>query len=114
MIPGSAAFDEILEALKPELTAQRFALVEAREHPEAFGSRYATFSDGSRFLRLVWAGKERWFVLEGDASPEYRSPSGEPVWIDLTLQRFDPARADVKWVSEVVEDVTAAFRQFSR
>lgn len=114
MISGGAAFDQILDALSPDLVAGGFELVEAREHPESLGSRYATFSDGRRFVRLTWDGKEQWFVLEGDDEPEYRPESGHLVWLDLTLQRFDPWQADSKWVAEVIEDVTEAFRQFSR
>jgi hypothetical protein len=62
-------------------------------------------------LRLTWDGKERWFVLEADPAPD-RNPGGRPVWIDLTLQRYDPRQADAKWVSEVAEDVRAAFLDF--
>jgi hypothetical protein len=96
MILRSAAFDPILDALQPELAAGGFELVEARGHPEAFGSRYATFGDGARLVRLVWDGKERWFVLEGDDASHYRLSSGGPVWVDLTLQRFEPREADAR------------------
>ena len=113
MISGSATFDQILAALRPGLEAGRFTLLEAHAYPEAFGSRHATFTDGRRFLRLVWDGKEQWFVLEGDAEPEFRPASGAPVWIDLALQRFDPTQADSNQAAEVLAHVTAAFAEFA-
>ena len=113
MISGSAAFEQIIDALQPKLSAQGFTLRVAREHAQTFGSRYMTFSDGTRFIRLVWDGREEWFVLEGDDAPHDRPSSGAPVWVNLTLQHFKLGEADARWVAEVVENVTGAFRQFS-
>ena len=112
MISGTAAFDQVLAAFERDRTEHGFVLVEAREHPESFGSRYAVFSDGHRMVRLIWDGKESWFVLEADPEP-HRNPGGKPAWIDLTLQRYDERRADATWVSEVAEDVRAAFLDFA-
>jgi hypothetical protein len=61
-ISPTDAFDEIINALEPQLAAGRFVLVEQKEHPEAFGGRYATFSDGVKYVRLTWDGREQWFV----------------------------------------------------
>ena len=114
MITGSQAFHQILDALVPALVGQNFELFEAGNDPHAFGSQFASFSDGSRFVRLTWHGKGHFFVLEGDNSPEWRPPSGQPVWLDLTLQRFNPTEANQKWVSEIIEDVTKAFHEFCK
>ena len=62
-------------------------------------------------IRLTYDGKNHWFVLEGDPEPQ-RNATGQPVWLDLTLQRYDPSLADAKWVAEVTEDVRAAFLNF--
>jgi hypothetical protein len=112
MIPGTAAFDQIVESLGADLTSAGFTLLEARENFPSFGSRSATFSDGTRFVRLSWDATEAWFVLEGDSEPQYRPSSGEPVWLDLTLQRFDPAQADAKWLAEVTADLSQALGSF--
>jgi hypothetical protein len=105
MILGEVAFDRILEAIQPVLLAHRLHLIEQETHPEAFGSRHIIYGDESLHVRLVWDGKERWFVLEVDESP---GRTKWPGWIDLTLQRFDPQQATSKWVDEVIEDVRAA------
>lgn len=109
MISGSSAFDEVLAAIRPTLDAHGLAPVEAREHPEAFGSRYAVFGDGRRAVRLVWDGKEQWFLLEGEPR---LGEAPVPMWLDLTLQRFDPRRADARWVAEIIEDVRSALDEF--
>jgi hypothetical protein len=105
MISGSSAFDEVLAAIRPTLDAHGFAPVEAREHGEAFGSRYAVFGDGRRMVRLVWDGHDQLFVLE--AEPRVGA-APVPMWLDLTLQRFDPQQADGRWVAEIIEDVRDA------
>jgi hypothetical protein len=105
MISGEVAFDRVLEAIQPVFLAHGLHLIEEERHPEAFGSRHTTYGDESLHVRLVWDGKEQWFVLEVDESP---GRTAWPGWIDLTLQRFDPQQATSKWVDEVIEDVRAA------
>ena len=112
MISGKAAFDKVLAAFEGDLRQHGFVVVEASEHPESFGSRAAIFSDGQRIVRLTWDGKEHWFVLEADPNPRL-NVGGKPVWIDLTLQRYDEGQADATRVSEVAEDVRAAFLEFA-
>jgi hypothetical protein len=51
-------------------------------------------------------------VLEGDSEP-HLAPRGQPIWIDLTLQRYDPLLADDLWLAEVCEDVRSAFLDFA-
>src|SRR5690349_5789004 len=111
--PGDA-FDQIAKALEPELAARRFVLVEQENYPEAFGSRYATFTSAVKHVCLTWDGREQWFVLEGVVSADEPPPLSQPVWIDLTLQRFEPVKGDEKWVGELIEDITAAFKSFAK
>jgi hypothetical protein len=47
--------------------------------------------------------------LECDRLPDEAGPGP---WIDLTLQRYDPARGDERWVAELREDIQAAARGF--
>lgn len=112
MISESVAFDQILAHLRPALAARAFELLDVRETPEPLESRSAIFSDGRRLVRLTWDGRERFFVLEGDAEPHLNG-TGQPAWLDLTLQLFDPRRADETWVDEVARDVVEAFEEFA-
>jgi hypothetical protein len=109
MILGEVAFDQVLEAIRPVLNEHRLRAIDKEAHPEAFGSRFATYGDTARHVRLVWDGKERWFVLEVDEAP---GKTEWPAWVDLTLQRFDPAHATPKWVDEVIADVRAALVEY--
>jgi hypothetical protein len=106
---GSAAFDRVLAAVLPLYTEHGLRLVDARDDPQAFGSRYVTFGDASRHLRLTWDGKEKWFTLEVDEEPGKTKWEG---WIDLTLQRFDPAEATDRWIEEIIEDVRGALTDY--
>jgi hypothetical protein len=112
MISRTAAFDRVLAAILPDLTERGFELLDAKEHPEGLGRRYAVFGDGRRVVRLTWEGGEGFFVLEGDADPR-PGPRGQPIWVDLTLQRYYPLLADDLWVAEVSEDVRSAFLDFA-
>ena len=113
-VSASAAFDQILKALEPHLTKGQFLLVEEKAQPEGSDSRFATFSDGTSYVRLSLNGKGQYFVLEGDLWPDRSPPSGDPVWVDFTLQQFDPVKGDEKWVAELIEDIIAAFKAFAQ
>jgi hypothetical protein len=85
--------DRIFEAVAHVLSALGYLGVEDVRHAEAFGSRYAVFSKGgSRSLRLVWDGKEEWFLLQ-------QSEAGN--WQDLADGRIGP-RIDPSKVVEAL------------
>jgi hypothetical protein len=81
----------VLEAVARGFKTLGYRCVEDVRHPEAFGSRYAVFSKkSSRSLRLVWDGKEEWFLLQ-------QSSAGN--WHDLAEERTG-SRIDLPRVIE--------------
>ena len=64
MISTDTAFERITETIEPPLTQSGFSQVEEKNYPESFGNRHITFGNGKEFIRLVWDGKEQWFVVE--------------------------------------------------
>lgn len=102
-------FDELDRGLGQLLQAAGLVRGETASHPEAFGSRYSVYVGPHFSLRLTWDGKEGWFVLECDRLPGAASPGP---WVDLSLQRYDPARGDERRVAELREDIHAAARSF--
>ncbi len=105
MISAETAFEQILEAIEHPLTQSGFSKVEARSHPEAFGSRYTTFGDGREFIRLLRDGKEQWFVLESIPASSDTFESG---WADILLQFFRPRQDGAGEVAEIAQDMKAA------
>lgn len=103
MISTDIAFERILQSIKPVLIKNGFAEVERKGHPQVFGSCYITFKDNKEFIRLVWDGKEKWFVLEC-ASIE----SLTPAWLDILLQYFKPNVDDADVVEEIAQDLKSA------
>jgi hypothetical protein len=105
MISANEAFERIAEAIEPPLAQRGFSTVEEKSHPESFDSRYTTFGNGTEFIRLVWDGKEEWFVLESIPASSATFTSG---WTDILLQRFKPKRDDSEVVEEIAQDMKAA------
>jgi len=109
MISVGEAFLRVEAALQPLLDTGEFPHVASRQDTDAFGSRFAVYESDRSGLRLTWDGKEPFFVLESDRLPN-ETTAGP--WIDLTLQRFDPRKADDQWVEELCEDISAALREY--
>jgi hypothetical protein len=73
--PGTA-----FEELNRELRGRGFELIEDVSDPEAFGSRYATYSREAESIRLIWDGKDEWLVLQ-------RRSTSETAWNDIAIER---------------------------
>lgn len=54
---------------------ERGYCIEYEQKPESFGSWYRDYVRGDRRLRLIWDGRDRWFVLQGGTT-----------WRDLIIQ----------------------------
>ena len=107
MISPEIAFEQILHSIKPILIKSGFSEIERKSHPEAFGSCYITFSDEREFIRLVWDGKEGWFVIES-----MPVSSLTPGWIDILLQFFKPNTDDSSVTEEIAEDMKIALSNY--
>jgi hypothetical protein len=51
--------------LNEGLLGRGYAIERTQESPEAFGSWYRDYTRGDQRLRLVWDGRDQWFVLQG-------------------------------------------------
>ena len=51
--------------LHVSLLSRGFALEAEVESPESFGSWYRDYERSGQRIRLLWDGKDRWFVLQG-------------------------------------------------
>ena len=109
MLSGTDAFGQLLAVLAPLFATHNFRLRESAEHPQSFGSRYAVFEDANCQIRLVWDGKEQWFVLEVDEMP---GQTEWPDWADITLQRYDPRTGTQAVVNEIAADVRTALADY--
>jgi hypothetical protein len=105
MISANEAFERIAETIVPPLAQRGFSNVEEKIHPESFGSRHTAFGNGKEFIRLVWDGKEGWFVLESIPTSSATFTSG---WADILLQFFKPERDGAEVVEEIAQDMKAA------
>ncbi|MCB9915532.1 MAG: hypothetical protein H6828_10340 [Planctomycetes bacterium] len=72
------------------------------------GRPRAEFRSPRSALRLTWLPADSAFVLEADRLPSEPLPGP---WIDLCLQRYDPAHGDDAWVRELASDFTEAARE---
>ena len=109
MVSTDAAFEQILENIEPVLVQKGFSVVKAKSHPEAFGSRYVTFSDEKKFIRLIWDGKEYRFVLES-VSIELAETFGG--WTDILLQRFDFRNEGKEVVFKIANQIKDALSDY--
>ena len=75
--------ESTFDSVRDVLERVGFQLVENASHPEAFGSRYAVFQDNRRRLRLIWDGKEEWFVLDEQSGES----AGSQAWQEVITVR---------------------------
>ena len=70
--------DKLRDRLHDGLVARGYSVAASADTPEAFGSWYVDYLRSDRQLRLIWDGRDQWFVLQG----------GTP-WSDLAIKRPD-------------------------
>jgi hypothetical protein len=58
------SYQQVKSAINNELSQREYIIIEEKYHPEAFGSRYTTWSGKINAFRLVWDGKDDYFYLE--------------------------------------------------
>jgi hypothetical protein len=62
--------------LNEGLVARGYAVERTQENPESFGSWYRDYVRGEQRVRLIWDGRDQWFVLQGGKE-----------WRDLAIKR---------------------------
>ena len=68
--------NELRDHIRDGLLARGYVAEGAVDSPEAMGSWYEDYVRRDRRIRLVWDGRDEWFVMQG----------GIP-WRDLAVQR---------------------------
>ena len=58
------------------LLARGYAVEASLDSPESFGSWYKDYLRSDRRVRLIWDGRDQWFVLQGGST-----------WRDLAIKR---------------------------
>jgi hypothetical protein len=96
--------DSVFDQITQTLRSDGFRGVEDARHPEAFGSRYAVFAGLGRYLRLVWDGRESWFLLQEQA------PGNPAEWSDIAVERVGSVFAP----PDVVRSLLSAWRQMAQ
>jgi len=57
-------YEIIKAALNARLVSEGYNVTKERYDPDVFGSRYTIWSSGNSGKRLIWDGKDRWFILQ--------------------------------------------------
>jgi hypothetical protein len=78
---------ELKDRLHQGLLARGYSLVDNLEGSASFGSWYQDYVRADRRVRLIWDGRDEWFVLQGGRD-----------WQDLSVMR--PAELTATGVSE--------------
>jgi len=84
-----------------QISGAGFEILNKVYHPEAFGSWYITVAAKEGRRRLIWDGKEAWFVIDHKPGRVTRED-----WSGWTVQWYRWARDGV-----TVDDAVAAFLQ---
>jgi len=74
-------FQQVKLAIDNKLGPEGYLIIDEKYSPEAFGSRYATWSNNIDAVRLVWDGKDEWFYLYIAYNPPFDRIAN---WKELT------------------------------
>lgn len=102
-------FERIQDTLQPVLLEKGFTKIEEKCYPEAFDSCYVIFQNAKEHIRLIWDGKEHWFLLQStpDSSVTFTSE-----WTDILLQFFKPGQHRPETVDKIAEDLKTALLDY--
>lgn len=95
-------YEQIKDALNSRLNAEGYQIVIEHNDDKVFYSRFVIWSNNEDALRLIWDGKENWFVLEvADVLPL----SSATAWGDIIIVPFDHTKYDVNYADEVTRQL---------
>lgn len=94
----------IKDSLNDTLNKKGFELAKQEYHKESFGSRFYVWinRNDKHCFRLIWAGKDSWFVLE--ESP-YVNDSEKVAWADVTIVPFDSKVENPDYKTELINGI---------
>jgi len=109
MILANSVLELICVELQPILVFHGFSKSEDEYHPETFGSRFITFDGLKEKIRIIWDGKEQFFVIETIPIDSITYLSG---WADIVLRFFRTEDATDERVSEIVSEMSMALSDY--
>jgi len=65
------SYQQVKSAVGNKLSSKAYTIIDKKYSPEAFGSRYATWSNNLEAIRLIWDGKDDWFYLQKAQTPPF-------------------------------------------
>jgi hypothetical protein len=96
------AYLQIKDALSIKLGSEGYQVVHEQSDDPVFDSRYVIWSNDEDALRLMWDGKEGWFVLEvADALPL----SSITAWDEIILVSYDSLTQDTNYHNEITQKI---------
>ena len=96
-----SAYEKVLSSVEPHLRSTGYSLLEDMKPPQTFGSRCTTFGNGSERIRLIWDGKESWFLLERVSETAEDMIRG---WEEIKLVDIDPRHEGEDAVNKIAKD----------
>jgi hypothetical protein len=99
---------ETYEAIENELThklqSDNFQKTKSENHPESFGSRYTIWKNVETLyaLRLIWDGKDSWFIIEESPFTEKSEPNS---WADLVIVPLDDSKIGLEYKQQIINDL---------
>jgi hypothetical protein len=106
MIAANAIFDEAAIELARALEPHGFRVSERIPPPDSFGHRLLGYRRGTEGVRLIWDGREEWFLLQQSSGVL----DGEPPWTDLVWERYDPQADPSARVAEIPATLNLAIK----
>ncbi|WP_123040152.1 hypothetical protein [Cohnella candidum] len=102
--------NELFNLLKTEIHSILFLsgyeIIEEQYPPEFFGSRYITFSNANSVIRLVWDGKESYFILEEYIGFNEILKINE--WSDIETMKYVKEEVDDKYIENFINQFIAS------
>jgi hypothetical protein len=95
--------------ISTKLLREGFCLQKQVISEEAFGSRYTVWmhQKDRQALRLVWDGKEGWFVVEESPFSDNSEPNS---WAEIVLVPFDKTNTENTYNESIIRELVHEVR----
>ncbi|MDB5116686.1 MAG: hypothetical protein JWQ79_2178 [Mucilaginibacter sp.] len=105
LTPAMLAYQKIKNILHAYLNNIGYEIINEQHHDEVFGSRYIVWSNHQKGVRLIWDGKDSWFVLQvSTALPILNTTS----WVEIQCNPYDISESSPESIDKVSEEMLDA------